>query len=109
MAGVSPRACGRTEEEHLEGTGHRLPPAASSRPSGQAFLSLLSLLSAARSGEPVKQLSVLFSHHLLHQFREQGAQAAEVDTLAPNLPFLFPLLPLALHPSPGKEQGGHQR
>lgn len=95
--------------QRRNGTGHRLPPAASSQPSGQAFLSLLSLLSAARSGEPVKQLSVFFSHHLLHQFREQGAQAAEVDTLAPNLPFLFPLLPPGLHPSPGEEQGGHQR
>ena len=52
--GLSPRACGCTGEEHLEGTGRKVPPAASSRPSGQAF-SPSSPFSLPR--EAVKQLS----------------------------------------------------
>lgn len=111
--GLSPRACGPPEEEHLEGSEHKLPPAASSWSLGQAFLSFLSLfsflsflsLSAMRSGETVKQLSTVFFCHLLHQFREQGARAAEVDTSAPGAPS-FPVLPPALQPSPARSRAG---
>lgn len=51
---LSPHAYGHTEEKHLEGSTCKLPPAASSWLSGQAFLSFLSLLPDARA---VKQLS----------------------------------------------------